>query len=92
MPEPIRTSEARAWDEGYRAAQDDAENQPYSDAPGAADWKPTPNPYVPRNPPHDHEAWQIRDNSRGGRYCAACGQEIPTIPQTTTPTNPELWS
>jgi hypothetical protein len=26
---------------------------------------------------HDHEAWQIRESAKGGRYCAACGQDIP---------------
>ena len=36
---------AEAWDDGYRAAQLDADEQPYSDRPEAATWKPRANPY-----------------------------------------------
>ena len=34
------------------------------------------SPVPARHPEHHHEAWQIRDDGRGGQYCAACGEPV----------------
>jgi hypothetical protein len=51
---------AKAWFEGYEAAEQDAENRPYSDRPEAAEWLPTRNPYVPPvdSEPANAELWR----------------------------------
>ena len=36
---------AKAWDDGYATGWRETEEQPYSDRPERATWRPTPNPY-----------------------------------------------
>lgn len=39
-------------------------------------------------PAHRHEAWQLQNSARGGRYCAACGDQVPEQDNEDDFTNP----
>lgn len=41
----VRKARAGAWDEGYASAEADADEEPYSDRPERATWRPRQNPY-----------------------------------------------
>lgn len=59
LPEVMQRVQAlaEAWDDGYNAAQLDADEIPYSDHPSRATWKPRANP---------HRTAALRGSTGGG--------------------------
>jgi hypothetical protein len=45
-------------------------------AAGVRDGARPGGPPTRQAPEHQHEAWQLQDHARGGKYCAACGDRV----------------